>query len=158
MKLSRWITQRAAWIAACILLIPACALSQLIEPTRTLGETAETPGSLAVYSEPPELPVKLNGIPVGKTPLVDPAVEPGLYVVAVNEKEMQVRITSRTAVRLSYFKGDFFILPEKKTESIKELNASAEKREPRATMSPQTSRDLEYAPFYWPLNPQGPIY
>lgn len=113
---------------------------------------------IAVYSEPPELAVSLNGAVVGKTPFVKPGAEPGLYMVAVNEKEKQINVAPGKTVRVSYYKGDFFILPEKRPEPQKKPQAVEEKLEPKTPRERPSSRDLGYVPLYWPLDPRGPIY
>ena len=43
--------------------------AEMIEPTRTLKKTSADPGQLTVFSEPPGQVVKIDGAPVGKTPL-----------------------------------------------------------------------------------------
>ncbi len=158
MKGCRRLAYRIAGAVACAMLIPTCALTQLIEPTRSLEPTEEPPGRLAVYSEPPDMPVLLNGIVLGKTPLVRQDVAPGVYVVTVDEKEKQVRVAPGKTMRLSYHKGDFLVLPEKRPESPKEPADAGEKANPQEVRTGTASRDLEYRPSYWPLNPNGPIY
>ena len=132
--------------------------SDLIEPTRTLSSPAESAGELSVFSEPPELDVKMDGTQIGKTPVVGQKVEPGIYVIRVKDSETEIYIKPGKSTKLSWFKGTFIEIPAEIKEGRNQQ--SEEKKEvPHIRMSEQSVEKKEKPdPLYWPLNPKGPIY
>lgn len=136
--------------------LPAFA-SDLIEPTRTLSSPAESAGQLSVFSEPPELEVKMDGTQIGKTPVVGQKVAPGIHAIRVKASETEIYIKPAKSTRLSWFKGTFIEIPAESKEFRQQQ--FVEKREPpQIKMSEQPAEKKEKPdPFYWPLNPRGPI-
>ena len=69
---------------ACILLmVPSTpAFADLIEPSRTLTGKQKPMGRLSVFSEPPALNVFLDGVEIGKTPVISKKVAAGDHNIA----------------------------------------------------------------------------
>jgi hypothetical protein len=131
--------------------------SDLIEPTRTLSGMGHKEGKLSVFSEPPELAVKMDGTLIGETPLELQAVEPGVHVIQVKGSEIEIYVTPEKSVKLSWFKGAFIEIPVEVKEGRKQQDR--EKQEvPQKEKSEQSAKKTDLEPLYWPLNPRGPIY
>ena len=141
-----------------LLLITDLSLaSDLIEPTRTLSSTGKSVGKLTVSSEPPRLDVKMDGTVIGETPVVLQEVGLGIHVIQVQDSEIEIYVKSGKSIKLSWFKGAFIEIPVEVKEGHKQQ--SGEKKEvPRKEKSAQSVKKTELEPFYWPLNPRGPIY
>ena len=78
--------------------------SDLIEPTRTLSRPAENTGEFSLFSEPPDLDVKIDGTQIGKTPLIGLEVQPGIHAVQVKDDEIKVYVEPGKSAKLSWFK------------------------------------------------------
>lgn len=81
--------------------------AELIEPTRNLKGSAEAQSRLTVYSEPPGLAVKLDGAPVGQTPMRIQKVEPGIHRLQVRESVAEIYVEPGKTVHISLFKNEF---------------------------------------------------
>ena len=92
--------------------ISICFGGELIEPTRTLQGTEKTWGGLAIFSEPPQLEVYLNGEKAGRTPLWLRQVETGPYTVKIAHAETIVHVEKNERLRVGFFKGSFVIRAE----------------------------------------------
>jgi hypothetical protein len=94
-----------------------CFGGELIAPTRTLEEPGQRWGRLAVFSEPPELKVLLNGENVGRTPLWLDKLEAGFYVLKVAGAETEIIVTEAKPTKIGLFKGSFVAFPEAEKEA-----------------------------------------
>jgi hypothetical protein len=135
-----------------------CLASDLIEPTRTLSSPAEHRERLSVFSEPPGLDVYMDGVPIGKTPVVDLKVAPGRHVIRLKDVETEIDAEPGKSIKLSWFQGTFINIPVEKQES--RVQQSDEKNETlEINISGQSDDKKEkLQPLYWPLNPEGPIF
>jgi hypothetical protein len=79
----------------------------LIEPTRSLKATAEDPGRLTVFSEPPGLNIKLDGKFVGQTPMRINMVDPGAHQLQVGESVTEIYVEPGQPFHISLFKDKF---------------------------------------------------
>ena len=136
----------------------AAALSfggQLIEPSRTLEGEEKPMGKLAVFSEPPGLEVMLDETQIGQTPTALVQVEPGFHKLRIEDTETDIYVAPGKSLQMSFYKGSFIEIQEKKRE--------VEEEKPLETISKKKTQEpseekIKYEPFYWPLNPDGPIY
>ncbi len=85
--------------------------AELIEPSRTLK------GQLSVFSEPPELDVLLDGVEIGKTPVISKEITSGVHILRVKDAEKEIIILSRKSLQLRLFKDSLIIIPEKKAKA-----------------------------------------
>ena len=92
--------------------------AELIEPTRSLKATAEDPGNLTVFSEPPGLSIKLDGTFVGQTPMRINAVDPGTHQLQVGKSVTDIYIEPGQTFHISLFKNDFIQLQVAKKEAL----------------------------------------
>ena len=130
------------------------AISNAGGPTKTYGAT------VGVY-EPPELDVLLDGVEIGKTPVISKEVTSGVHILRVKDTEKEITILSRKSLQLSLFKDSLIEIPEKKAEAstqpkLEEKMATKEKKPDEPTKE-KTKSEPKYDPLYWPLNPTGPI-
>ena len=131
--------------------------AELIEPSRTLEGQQKPMGRLSVFSEPPELDVLLDSVEIGKTPVISKEVTSGVHILRVKDTEKEITILSGKSLQLSLFKDSLIEIPEKKAEAptqpkLEEKMATEEKK------TEDSNKDKkQYDPFYWPLNPSGPI-
>jgi hypothetical protein len=110
-----------------------------------------------VFSEPPELDVLLDGVEIGKTPLFSKEVMPGVHVLQVKDTEKEITILSGKSIQLSLFKDFLIEIPEKKA-----VAPTQQKLEDKTVFEEKKAEDsnqykIQYDPFYWPMNPRGPI-
>lgn len=98
----------------------------LIEPTRSLKATAEDPGELTVFSEPPGLNIKLDGKFVGQTPMRINAVDPGAHQLQVGESVTEIYVEPGQPFHISLFKNKFiqFQVAKKETSEAGKTFAS----------------------------------
>jgi len=98
--------------------------AELIEPTRTLKKTSEAPGQLTVFSEPPGLVVKIDGTPVGQTPLRIQEVAPGAHQLHVRDSVTEINLEPGMTFHISLFKNKFiqFQVANKEQEKPPETN------------------------------------
>lgn len=117
--MTKSITMRFVAASAALLLAAAHALlaADLIEPTRTLDDTGKAEGKLAVFSEPPALPVSLDGVSLGKTPTSLHGVKAGIHQLRVAMSETAIIIEPGQTMIVSLYKGSFIKLPEPAEES-----------------------------------------
>ena len=135
--------------------------SELIEPTRTLQDATNQPGLLSVFSEPPGLELWVDGKQAGKTPLISAPVLPGEHLLRLSDTERKINITSGKATIYSWFKGSLIEVPdpsEKSGDLTKADSSSGKRSQPKAPESAGRKEAAPNDPFYWPLNPRGPIY
>jgi hypothetical protein len=131
--------------------------AELIEPSRTLEGQQKPMGRLSVFSEPPALNVLLDGVNIGKTPVISKEVTSGVHILQVKDTEKEITILSGESIQLSLFKDSLIEIPEKKAEApiqpkLEEKMATQEKK------TEDSNKDKkQYDPFYWPLKPSGPI-
>lgn len=105
------------FVYAFLMVQPLSVFSELIEPTRTLKGQQKPMGRLSVFSNPPELEVLLDGVNIGKTPVISKEVTPGAYILRVKETEKEITILPGKSLQLSLFKDVLIEIPEKKVEA-----------------------------------------
>ncbi len=91
--------------------------AELIEPTRTLKKTSEDPGKLTVFSEPPGLTVKIDGTPVGKTPLRIQEIAPGGHRLQIKDSITEINLEPGMTFHISLFRNKFIQFQVAKKES-----------------------------------------
>ena len=131
--------------------------AELIEPSRTVKGQEISNGRLSVFSEPPELDVLLDGVNIGKTPVISKEVTSGVHILRVKDTEKEITILPGKSLQLSLFKDSLIEIPEKKAEAPGQT-----KTEEQPTILKEKTEDSkkdkkQYDPFYWPMNPSGPI-
>jgi hypothetical protein len=105
----------------------------LIEPTRSLKATAEDPGQLTVFSEPPGLNIKLDGKFVGQTPMRINRVDAGIHQLQVGESVTEIYVKPGQPFHISLFKNKFIQFQVAKKEASgagKELTAETPAPQP----------------------------
>lgn len=145
------------FVCAFMIVHSESVLADLIEPSRDLTGNQEPSGRLSVFSEPPELDVFLDGAEIGKTPLISQEVTAGVHTLRIEDTEEEITISSEKPTRMSFFKGALIEIPEQEPESPappkSEQRAPAEEEKQESPAKDQK----QYDPFYWPMNPSGPI-
>ena len=140
-----------------LIMQPLSVFAELIEPSRMLEGQEISNGRLSVFSEPSELDVLLDGVEIGKTPIISKQVSPGTHLLRVKNTEKEITILSGKSLQLSLYKDALIEIPEKKAESP----AQPKTEEKMATQEKKTedsNKDKkQHDPFYWPMNPSGPI-
>ena len=137
---------------------PISVFAELIEPTRTLKSQEEPVGKLTVLSEPPELDVVLDGAEIGKTPVISMEVRAGDHELRIKDTKKEISILPGKSLQLSLYKGSLIEIPDKSLESAKQPKLE-ERRSPKARKPRGSDEEkIHYRPFYWPLDPRGPIY
>jgi hypothetical protein len=132
--------------------------SGLIEPTRTLQTAPDDLGKLNVFSEPPAMEIIMDDNVIGKTPLISFEISSGMHTLRIGGSEAKIFVGAGHATSLSWFKGSFIAIPEK-TKAAGEPTAESRKKEAKPSQ-PESAAGRATAPndpFYWPLNPRGPI-
>ena len=133
--------------------------AQLIEPTRSLQGAAEEKGLLKVLSEPPGMEVHVDGRLIGETPIFSARLRSGAHVLRIQDAEIDICLASGKTTTISWFKGRFIEIPEmakSPPEMAKEPQPPPAK--PKPDEEPGVRREPAIDPYYWPLNPRGPIY
>ena len=139
-----------------LMMQPLAAFSELIAPTRTLDGAQTLTGLLSVFSEPPDLPVLLDGVDIGKTPVILKEVASGTHTLRVKGTEKEITIPPGKSLQLSFFKDVLIIIPEKKPHVS--TNPKSEEKKKQETKPEKSNRNNEQEnPLYWPMNPLGPI-
>lgn len=133
--------------------------AQLIEPTRSLQDASGGAGILNVLSEPPGIEVQVDGRLIGKTPVFSARFPPGVHVLRIKDSETEIHLAAGKTFAISWFKGSFIEIPETvkpAAEIAKEpqLSPAKPKLDKGSGVQQRTAKD----PYYWPLNPRGPIY
>ena len=131
--------------------------AELIEPSRTLEGRQKPVGHLSVFSEPPGLDVLLDGINIGKTPVIAKQATPGTHVLRIKETEKEIVILSEKSLQLSFFKDSLIEIPEKKAESPAPAKPEAQPKTPEKQTEDSKKEKKQLDPFYFPTNPSGPI-
>lgn len=135
---------------------PGCAAAQPIEPTRTLRDGSEEIGAFSVYSEPAGVEVRIDGQVIGKTPVHAYRLPAGSHLLRIQESEREIHISPNAQESISWFKGTFIRIPERKRAEPAPVPSPVPKSQP---VQPQSEpAPAANDPFYWPLNPRGPIY
>jgi len=111
--------------------------AELIGPTRSLKSTAEDPGQLTVFSEPPGLSIKLDGTLVGQTPMQIKAVDPGAHQLQVRESVTEIYVEPGQTFHISLFKNKFIQFQVAKKEELEP--SGAEKTSTSETSAPEPS-------------------
>jgi hypothetical protein len=140
--------------------VAAPLYSEPIEPTRTLQGGANQPGLLSVYSEPPTIDLWVDGKKMGKTPVTSIQLPPGEHLLRLGDSEQKISITSGKPSTYSWFKGALIevVDPTNKPSEPTKLDSTVEKRgQPKPPESASRRAPTPSDPFYWPLNPRGPI-
>lgn len=124
-------------LVAIFLIISTGLKAELIEPTRTLSKTPDDPGQLTVFSEPPGLGVKIDGTPVGQTPLRIQEVAPGTHRLQIRNSVTEIDLEPGMTFHVSLFRNKFikFQVEKKETGQTSETHPS-QKTE---TWSPEPS-------------------
>jgi hypothetical protein len=133
--------------------------AQFIEPTRSLQGAPEDTGLLNVLSEPPGMEVRLDGKVIGKTPIFAARFPSGVHALLIKDSETDIRLVAGKTTAISWFKGSFIKIPETvkpHTEIAKEPQSAPAKPNPDERTGAQPG--IKNDPYYWPLNPRGPIY
>ena len=107
----------------------------LIAPTRSLEGPWEPVGELTVVSEPPGLGVFLDGSEIGQTPVWMKQVKRGPHTLRVRCSKTVVYVETGEMLTLSFFKGSFIVVPDKK-EAL-ERPEPEKPREGRKRMKPR---------------------
>jgi hypothetical protein len=115
---------------------------ELIAPTRTLDSSGKPEGKLMVFSEPPGLPVSLDGQSLGKTPTSIEKVDTGTHSLQVETKATEITIETGQTLAISLFKGKFVKIHEPEEPTVlppeKQVTPPAESRpSPAASGEPR---------------------
>ena len=110
----------------------------LIEPTRSLKATAEDPGQLTVFSEPPGLSIKLDGTFVGQTPMRINAVDPGTHQLQVGKSVTEIHVEPGQTFHISLFKNKFIQFQVAKKEALEPAGAGKTLTSPTAAPEPSS--------------------
>jgi hypothetical protein len=147
-----------AFVHGLVILPQTHTTAELIEPTRTLKGESALPGRLSVFSEPPELGVEVDGNPIGSTPLVELKIEPGVHTVRIVETQKEIMVESGKLLQLSFHRGEFIVIPQKASmDSDRKVVKPSDEGDPSALKQKAGDTRTFEQPFYWPLNPDGPI-
>ncbi|MBI5577866.1 MAG: PEGA domain-containing protein [Deltaproteobacteria bacterium] len=134
--------------------------AQLIEPTRGLRGDAEESGILRVVSEPPGMEVRVDGNVIGKTPVFAAKFVSGAHLLRIGDSNTEVHLAAGKTTTISWFKGSFIEIPESAQtprEIVKEPQPSG--KAPELEQGPTgAGKTYKSDPYYWPMNPRGPIY
>jgi len=114
-------------------------------------------GRLSVFSEPPELDVLLDGINIGKTPVISKEVAPGTHVLRVKETEKEITILPEKSLQMSLYKNTLITIPEKKVEIPAQTKPEEQPTIPEKKTEDSKKEKKQLDPFYFPTNPSGPI-
>ncbi len=146
-----------AFVCVFLMIQSLSVFAELIEPSRTLEGQHKPMGRLSVFSEPPELDVLLDSVEIGKTPVISKEVTSGVHILRVKDTEKEITILSGKTLQLSLFKDSLIEIPEKKAEAPTQLKLE-EKMAAEEKKTEESNKDKkQHDPFYWPLNPSGPI-
>jgi hypothetical protein len=146
-------------LSACCSFFTADGHAQLIEPTRSLQSAAEGKGLRKVLSEPPGLEVHVDRRHIGETPIFSARLPAGARVLRIQDAEIDISLASGRTTAISWFKGRFIQVPEK-VEPLPEMahEPRPPPAKPKTDEVPGVRQGAASDPYYWPLNPRGPIY
>ena len=136
---------------------PRLMATELIAPTRTLDGKNVLQEKLSVFSEPPGLDVTLDGIEIGKTPIISREVESGAHTIRIQDSETKIFVNPGKPLQYSWFKGSFIEIPEKK-RAVQQPQTKVATTPEKSKSEPDAEKKIELQPLYWPLNPRGPIF
>lgn len=145
-------------VGALCLAFAAGLPAQLIEPTRSLEGAPVKAGTLMISSEPPGLEVQVDGRGIGITPIFSSRFPSGVHVLRIENSEIEIHLAAGRTTAISWFKGAFIELPSRvkpAAETWPESSKPAVK--PKPVGEPAARQPAINDPFYWPLNPRGPI-
>ena len=145
------------FVSVFLILQPASVFAELIEPSRTLEGQQKPMGRLSVFSEPPEVDVLLDGINIGKTPVISKQVAPGTHVLRVKATEKEIVILPETSLQMSLYKDSLIEIPEKKVEIPAQTKPEEQSTIPKKKPEDSKNGKKLLDPFYFPTNPSGPI-
>jgi len=133
--------------------------AQLIEPTRRLESASAIAGTLMISSEPPGLEVQVDGQVIGKTPIFSSTFSSGIHVLRIENSETEIHLLAGKTTTVAWFKGSFIEFPLQAKPAAGTLPASPQPAaKPKPEGKPDAQQTLPNDPYYWPLNPRGPIY
>lgn len=149
----------SASFCVCIgMFIAFSASAQLIEPTRTLASDTTTKSTLTVLSEPPGLPVMLDGKMLGATPVFNARLDAGTHLLQVDDNQTPLDLAANTSVRIALFKGAYIEMPDPPEPVLSPKSRADETSSPIESPTQPLKKAIKTNdPFYWPLNPRGPI-
>ncbi len=144
---------------ACCLLYAHRAGAQLIEPSRGLRGDIEERSVLNVFSEPPGMAVRVDDHVIGQTPLFSAKIAPGAHLLRIGDSEREVHLPAGKTTTMSWFKGSFMELPEaaQTPQDIKKALQPSQQIPQREEKPVGQEKAYEGDPYYWPMNPRGPI-
>ena len=146
-------------LSAVCTLFTAGLNAQLIEPTRSLQDAFDGTGLLNVLSEPPGIEVQVDGRAIGKTPIFSARFPPGVHLLRIKDSGTDIHLAAGKTTAISWFKGSFIEIPETvkpAAQIAKEPQPAPAK--PKPDEGPGDQQSTANDPYYWPLNPRGPIY
>ncbi|MBW2576385.1 MAG: PEGA domain-containing protein [Deltaproteobacteria bacterium] len=114
-------------------------------------------GRLSVFSDPPELDVLLDGVEIGKTPVISKEVASGVHILRVKDTEKEITILSGKSLQLSLYKDFLIEIPEKKAEVPTPPEPKEQPKIPEKKSEDSKKDKKQHDPFYFPTNPSGPI-
>jgi hypothetical protein len=82
------------FVCVFLMMLSINVFSELLEPSRTLEGQHKPMGRLSVFSEPPELDVLLDGVEIGKMPVISKEVTSGIHILRVKDTEKEINILS----------------------------------------------------------------
>jgi hypothetical protein len=115
---------------------PMEAQAALIEPSRSLDAGQAQTGLLTVTSEPPRLPVTVDGESIGQTPIWRRSLESGEHKIRIGDVESPVVIRPNARTFLSLFKGELLDL----TRQMDAPKVAMPRAEPPAQANPPRRR------------------
>ena len=116
------------------------AAADLIDPSRTLKNTASEPGNLTVLSEPPNLDVTLDNTPMGTTPIFLNNLTSGNHQLRVADSETTIYVEPGATLQISLFKGQFINIPVKEKQPA-EPQASEEGKVGETRITQQVTKE-----------------
>jgi hypothetical protein len=146
-------------LSAVCTLFTAGLHAQLLEPTRSLQDASGGTGLLNVLSEPTGMEVQVDGRVIGKTPVFSARFPAGVHMLRIKDSGTDIHLAAGKTFAISWFKGSFIEIPEtvkSAAEIAKETQPAPTK--PKPDEGPGARQNTANDPFYWPLNPRGPIY
>jgi len=133
--------------------------AQLIEPTRRLESASAIAGTLMISSEPPGLEVQVDGQVIGKTPIFSSTFSSGIHLLRIENSETEIHIVAGKTTAISWFKRTFIAFPSQAKPAAETLQAPPQPAaKPKPEGAPADLQAIPNDPYYWPLNPRGPIY
>lgn len=120
-----------------ILLLPLCLsllivpsdlfAKELIAPTQSLDSARKVQGKLNLSSDPSGLEVTLDGSEIGRTPVWQKAVNPGVHNLQIGDSPTEVSVRPGETKALSLFQGSLIEVP-KPSEAVSPAPADPENR------------------------------